>query len=124
MQMKHKKKFDESSMTLHEKLMSISEVSQKLHIPKCTLRFWEKVFGGILSPVKTSGGQRRYSSRDLILIKEIMRMKAQGMSLSEIREGLIKEIKEKNLNYSRIDWLAHRIAEMIKVEFYQFLKEP
>lgn len=121
--MKHKIKLDESFIPPDEKFMTISEVSQRLQIPKYTLRFWEKVFSGILSPLKTSGGQRRYSNKDLILIEEIQRMKAKGMSLSEIKDKLVQEIKGKNSNLIKVDCLAHRIAEMIKLEVYQILKE-
>jgi len=40
--------------------MPISELSKKLDIPAHTLRFWEKEFGALISPVTGAGGRRYY----------------------------------------------------------------
>jgi len=42
-------------------LISIQEISALLKVAKPTLRFWEKEFEGILVPLRTRGGQRRYT---------------------------------------------------------------
>jgi DNA-binding transcriptional MerR regulator len=41
-------------------------------VPSHTIRFWEKEFGGFLSPCRTMGNQRRYTDSD---IRQIMKIK-------------------------------------------------
>ena len=45
---------------MSEYFMPISELSKKLDIPAHTLRFWEKEFGALISPVTGAGGRRYY----------------------------------------------------------------
>ena len=56
-----------------ERLISIQEVSGRLRVPKYTLRFWEKELEGILSPLRTHGGQtvHRYQ---ISVIQEIKKL--------------------------------------------------
>ena len=42
-------------MSQKEQLYSFDQISTTLDIPKPTLRFWEKVFEGILLPLRTNG---------------------------------------------------------------------
>ena len=58
-------------MNQNEQLHTIQQLSTKLNIPKPTLRFWEKEFEGILVPLRTKGGQRRYAPGHVSLIEEI-----------------------------------------------------
>ena len=75
-------------MNHKEQLHSIQEISTKLNIPKPTLRFWEKEFGGILLPLRTDGGQRRYTSEHVSIIEEIKILKNMGFSLAKIKKKL------------------------------------
>jgi DNA-binding transcriptional MerR regulator len=117
-------------MEFKEQGFSISDVSTRFGIPKPTLRFWEKVFKEILVPLRTQGGQRRYNTEHLAVIKRIKRLQERGMSLSEIRSNLMMHPKKKpsDLNQSNIDFLADRIAKVVRDEVYRFLekegKEP
>jgi DNA-binding transcriptional MerR regulator len=117
-------------MELKEQGLSISDVSTRFEIPKPTLRFWEKEFKEILVPLRTQGGQRRYNTEHLAVIKKIKRLQQRGMSLSEIRGNLMRGPKQKrsDLNQSNIDFLAERIAKVVREEVYRFLekegKEP
>jgi DNA-binding transcriptional MerR regulator len=70
------------------KFLSVQEVSQRVKVPKHTLRFWEKEFGGILSPQRSRGGQRLYSAGDISILKQIRSFRERGFNLSEIRERL------------------------------------
>ncbi|MBM4339173.1 MAG: MerR family transcriptional regulator [Deltaproteobacteria bacterium] len=110
-------------MDKESQLLTISEVSKSLNISKHTLRFWEKEFGGILISQKTQGGQRRYNYEHLVVIEGIKKLRDQGMSLSDIKRELHDTSKEERSNSSRIDLLAHRVAEVVKVEVYNFFKE-
>jgi len=117
-------------MELKEQGFSISDVSTRFEIPKPTLRFWEKEFKEILVPLRTQGGQRRYNTEHLAVIKKIKRLQERGMSLSEIRGNLMRDTKKKrsDLNQSTIDVLADRVAKVVRDEVYRFLekqgKEP
>ena len=77
-------------MNQKEQLLSIQQLSTELNIPKPTLRFWEKEFEGILLPMRTNGGQRRYASEHISVIKKIRRLKKDGLSLIEIKKKLGK----------------------------------
>jgi len=117
-------------MELKEQGFSISDVSTRFEIPKPTLRFWEKEFKEILVPLRTQGGQRRYNTEHLAVIKKIKRLQERGMSLSEIRGNLMRDTKKKrsDRNQSTIDFLAERVAKVVRDEVYRFLekegKEP
>jgi DNA-binding transcriptional MerR regulator len=111
-------------MELKEQGFSISDVSTRFEIPKPTLRFWEKEFKEILVPLRTQGGQRRYNLEHLALIKKIKRLQERGMSLSEIRGNLMRDRKKKESdpNLSNIDFLADRIAKLVRDEVYRLLE--
>ena len=64
--------------------MAISEVAKKLGISVDTLRYYEKL--GLIRRVRRSGGKRHYAEHDIGWIEFIKRLKATGMSLSQIRE--------------------------------------
>ena len=112
-------------MELKAQGFSISDVSTRFEIPKPTLRFWEKEFKEILVPLRTQGGQRRYNTEHLAVIKRIKRLQERGMSLSEIRGNLIRDRKkrETDLNNSNIDFLADRIAKVVREQVYRFLEK-
>ena len=70
-------------MNQKEQLHTIQQLSTKLNIPKPTLRFWEKEFEGILLPLRTKGGQRRYAPEHVAVIEEIKMLKKAGLRLIE-----------------------------------------
>lgn len=109
--------------------MTIQDVSQALKIPKHTLRFWEKVFEGILVPHRTDGGQRRYCTEHVFILEEVKRLKGKGMSLADIRTELAgfdaERCTERNRkNFDAIDDLADEIAETVKIAVRNFFRHP
>lgn len=63
---------------------SIGEVSERMHLPIPTLRYYDKE--GLLPFVqRTDAGHRRFSEADLEWLSLIECLKAVGMSLGEIR---------------------------------------
>src|SRR5262245_16273286 len=50
---------------------SIKEASELTDVPPHTLRFWERKIPGFLSPVRTEGGQRRYTAECLDRIRKL-----------------------------------------------------
>ena len=103
---------------------SIQEVSVKLKIPTHTLRFWEKQFKDILIPVRTAGGQRRYTDEHVSIIRGIKGLRARGRGLAEIHARLLDKYggKVDALNSTRIDYLAQRVAEVVRDEVYRFFE--
>jgi DNA-binding transcriptional MerR regulator len=134
-------------MDMENRLSSIQEVSDRLKVPKPTLRFWEKEFDGILAPLRTNGGQRRYTVENIAVIEEIKKLKKKGMSLPEIKRRLGKgqrsevrgqrsgriskawgQMSEVGSQGSgdertdRVDLLANRVAEVVRVEVNRFFE--
>ena len=52
---------------------SIRQVSKATGVKESTLRYWEKTFGEVLSPDRTDGNQRAYSTNDVEKVLEIKR---------------------------------------------------
>jgi len=116
-------------MNQNEQLHSIQQLSTKLKIPKPTLRFWEKEFEGILQPLRTNGGQRRYAPEHVSIIKEIQNMKRAGLSLVEIKrklgESLMLETGSQRSGHVRTDGIGHlaeRVAEVVKIEVLKYFE--
>jgi MerR family transcriptional regulator/heat shock protein HspR len=68
-----------------------------------TLRTYDRL--GLVSPERSAGGGRRYSERDVILLREIQRLsQREGVNLAGIKR--IIELS------NQVDALQSRIAEM------------
>ena len=111
-----------SDMDRQKEMFSIQQVSLKLNIPKATLRFWEKELNTIIVPLRTQGGQRRYTLDQISTIKEVKKMRENGMHLSEIKRYLTN----RPMNYDshsesiEVDFLADHIAKIVRSEIYNF----
>jgi DNA-binding transcriptional MerR regulator len=103
-------------------LFSIWEVSEKLGVPKHTLRFWEKELHGLIVPHRTRGGQRRYSPANVVILGEIKCQRENGVSLAEIMKNIRQGRDEEFYSPSKIDLLASRVAEAVKTEVYNFFR--
>jgi DNA-binding transcriptional MerR regulator len=107
--------------------LTIKQASRRLNLSTHTLRFWEKELEGILTPLRTQGGQRRYTAEHLSLIEEIKRLKQKGLSLIDIKDKLTNSSHAgwNSLNSSKIDILANQIAEIVKTAIHRFFEtEP
>jgi len=105
------------------KYYTIQQLSQKLNLPKPTLRFWEKELDGLIVPYRTNGGQRRYTAENLQVIEEVKKLQKKGLSLLEIKERLSQpeEINALPVKLKSIDLLGDRIADVVKQEVFKFL---
>jgi len=106
------------------KHMTIQEVSERTGVTCHTLRFWERELGGIIVPLRSKGGQRRYTIDHLAIIEEIKRHKMKGLSLPDIKNALqctpstlIGTTEDNN-----IDLLANRIIEVVRSTVYDFFE--
>lgn len=62
---------------------SIGDTAARFRLPTHVLRHWEDV--GLLAPARDGGGRRRYGDADVVRVAVIVRSKAAGMSLDQIR---------------------------------------
>jgi DNA-binding transcriptional MerR regulator len=107
------------------KTLTIQEVSARAGISKHTLRFWEREMNGVITPLRTKGGQRRYTTEHVLVVEEIKRLKSKGYTLEDIRRDLSRRFstEEEHYNHQRADVLANRIAEMVRTAIFSFLEE-
>jgi DNA-binding transcriptional MerR regulator len=105
--------------------LTIQEVSDRLGLPKSTLRYWEKELEDYIKPNRTPGGQRRYEMDHIDFFKRVLAMKNSGMTLRKIKRALACHPDQRPLMVSpgetSIDSLAQRIAELVKREVSLFL---
>ena len=73
-----------------------------------TLRQYDRL--GLVSPRRTAGQSRRYSMRDVVQLREIARLGAEGVSLEGIKRILQLENQVASLT-DRVRELEHAIAE-------------
>lgn len=62
---------------------SIGDTAARFQLPTHVLRHWEDV--GLLAPARDGAGRRRYTDEDIVRVAVIVRSKAAGMSLDQIR---------------------------------------
>ena len=105
--------------------LTIQEVSDRLGLPKSTLRYWEKELQEYIKPDRTPGGQRRYDMGHIDFFKRVCAMKNSGMSLRKIKRALAYPSDQDPLMVPQggtsIDLFAQRIAELVKREVSLFL---
>ena len=79
-----------------------------------TLRQYDRL--GLVNPKRTSGKSRRYSMRDVVQLREIGRLGAEGVSLEGIRR--ILELQNK------VSALADRVRELETALADELLNRP
>ncbi len=89
-----------------------------------TLRYWEKVLNGIVVPLRTTGGQRRYTAEHLLLLGEIKRLKRKGLTLEQIRvelslDSLVEQLEPDPVT---VNHLADHIAETVRSTIHSFFQ--
>ncbi len=110
-------------MEKSKQLLRIQEVSKKLKISKPTLRYWENELEDIIIPLRSQGGQRRYTNDHISIISEIKKLRDVGISLLEIKSTLENGGEKLNeiQNNDSMDRLTDKISEIIKKELYNYL---
>jgi len=90
---------------------SIGDTAARFAMPTHVLRHWEDV--GLLSPARDGGGRRRYGDDDVVRVAVIVRSKAAGMSLDQIRVLLDEDAPERHeVIQSHLDELDRRMREL------------
>ena len=101
--------------------LTIKQVSKALKIPPHTIRFWEREMGGLLNPLRTEGGQRRYLDEHIELLQRIGELRRTGLGLGEIRQILASNDKIDPGDVVALDVLAQRISRVVRSEIERFI---
>lgn len=68
--------------------MSIGDLSERTGVPPATLRTWEARYGRPC-PQRLPGGHRRYGDDDVVLVQEVLRRRASGLSMEAAVAGSV-----------------------------------
>jgi DNA-binding transcriptional MerR regulator len=107
-------------MNPREPLLTIQQLSSELKIPKPTLRFWEKELDGLITPHRTSGGQRRYTSEHVSIIRKVKIFREKGVPLSDIKQRFQSLNPLITEGEREIEILANRLSQVVRDEIYKF----
>ena len=86
----------------HQAVYVISVAAELAGMHPQTLRIYER--RGLLTPARTSGGNRRYSDADIARLKRIAELASSGMNLEGIRH--VMSLEEEVIR------LRHEVAEL------------
>ena len=88
----------------HAPLYSLGQVEEMLQVQHAFLRRLDQ--HDVIRPSRSSGGQRRYSRRDIIIVQHVTRMAEEGMTLIAIRRILELEREVATLRHQLKQALA------------------
>jgi MerR family transcriptional regulator, heat shock protein HspR len=95
-------------------IFPIAMASELAKMHPQTLRQYDRL--GLVSPKRTAGKSRRYSMRDIVQLREIAALGAQGLNLEGIRRILDLE--------NQVSELANRVAELEHALADELLNRP
>ncbi len=96
--------------------ITIGELADELNVTTRTIRYYEE--RGMISPGRTEGGQRFYTRRERGRLKLILRGKAAGFDLEEIKEvvelyDLLPDSQVESAQAERLtELIDRRVAEI------------
>ncbi|MDR7381648.1 MerR family transcriptional regulator [Promicromonospora iranensis] len=94
-----------------ESVWSVGDLAARFGLETHVLRHWEAM--GLLSPTRDGAGRRRYGTDDAFRVATIIRSKAAGMSLEQIRVLLDGGAYDRHVILeAHIADLEQRMAEM------------
>lgn len=108
-----------------ERLYSIKETSELTDVAAHTLRLWERKLPDFLHPVRTTGGQRRYTGECLERIRKLdYYVNGKGLSLvgaqrmieegQDVEASPQQELREKILADKRVRQAVEEISDLIR----------
>ncbi len=72
--------------------VGIGPASRLIDVETHTLRYWEEEFQGLIDPIRTVGGQRRYRPEDIQLLHRIKTLlKDEMLTIPGARRRLMEE---------------------------------
>jgi MerR family transcriptional regulator/heat shock protein HspR len=90
-------------------LYVISVAAELAGVHPQTLRIYERK--GLIEPARTRGGSRRYSDRDIQLLRRVQELTQQGVSITGVQQILRLE-EELAKARIRIEQLERRVVEL------------
>ncbi len=78
--------FDQQGLDENSPVFAIAVAAELSSMHPQTLRQYDRL--GLVSPRRTAGQSRRYSMRDVVQLREIARLSAEGLNLEGIRRIL------------------------------------
>lgn len=93
----------------HAPLYSLGQVAEMLQVQQAYLRRLDQ--HEVVRPRRSSGGQRRYSRHDIMIVQHVTRMADEGMTLIAIRRILQLE-RELDEVRRQLQEAQARIAEL------------
>jgi MerR family transcriptional regulator/heat shock protein HspR len=100
--------------TEDEPVFAIAQAAELAGMHPQTLRQYDRL--GLVSPKRTAGQSRRYSMRDVVQLREVQRLSAEGLNLEGIRRIIELE------NAVRV--LGNRVRELEGVLADEILNRP
>lgn len=100
--------------TENDPIFPIAQAAELAGMHPQTLRQYDRL--GLVSPTRTAGQSRRYSMRDVVQLREVQRLSAEGLNLEGIRRILELE------NAVRV--LSDRVRELEGVIADEMLTRP
>lgn len=101
-------------MTEDEPIFPIAAAAELAGMHPQTLRQYDRL--GLVSPQRTAGQSRRYSMRDVVQLREISRLSAEGLNL----EGIKRIVELEN----QVTYLAQRVRELEAAIADELLNRP
>lgn len=101
-------------MTEDEPIFPIAAAAELAGMHPQTLRQYDRL--GLVSPQRTAGQSRRYSMRDVVQLREISRLSAEGLNL----EGIKRIVELEN----QVTHLAQRVRELEAAIADELLNRP
>jgi MerR family transcriptional regulator, heat shock protein HspR len=98
----------EQQIDEHSPVLAIAVAAELAGMHPQTLRQYDRL--GLVSPRRTAGQSRRYSMRDVLQLREIARLSAEGLNLEGIRRILELENEVTQLR-SRVHELEAALAD-------------
>lgn len=99
-------------MRHHEQAVYVISVAAELAgVHPQTLRIYER--RGLVTPARTSGGNRRYSDADIARLRRIAELASTGMNLEGIRHVMSLEAEVVRLR-SEVEELRQRLMETMQ----------
>ncbi len=97
-------------------LYIISVAAELAGVHAQTLRIYERK--GLIEPSRTRGGSRRYSDRDIALLRRIQELTTDGVSLAGVRKilELEDELDEANTRILRLEGELERLRAVHRDE--------
>ncbi|HEV7525568.1 MAG TPA: MerR family transcriptional regulator, partial [Acidimicrobiia bacterium] len=108
-------------------LYVISVAAELAGVHPQTLRIYERK--GLLAPARTTGRSRRYSDRDIALLRRIQELTADGVSLAGVQRilALEDELSSKNARIAELEArhvaLQHESEQRVEAAHRQYRRE-